>query len=266
MLSVDKLTASIHRSTIIQDICLHVDRREFIGIIGPNGSGKSTLLKTIYLILKPDSGVITLDGDNIQQISARRTAQKMAVVSQEAPILFEFSVQEIVYMGRSPHKRLLEGDTADDQRIVEDALTRVDMLRYKDRSFTSLSGGEKQRVMIARALAQQATFLVLDEPTNHLDIHHQLQIMDLVKVLDVTVIAALHDLNLAAAYCDRLYMLDDGKLVAMGTPAEVLTVQNLRDIFGVETDIMIHPITRKTHITFLTEWITKQHNSLLLHV
>ncbi|GAX90306.1 heme ABC transporter ATP-binding protein [Effusibacillus lacus] len=252
-LTVENVSVSIDKKTLLRNIGLRVEAGEFVGMIGPNGSGKSTLLKSVYRILQPDAGIITLDGEEIHRMSPRQTAQRMAVVRQESPVEFDFSVREIVMMGRSPHKRLLESDTAQDREIVDDALSRVGMQEFLERSYTTLSGGEKQRVLIARALAQQAKFLVLDEPTNHLDIRYQLQIMDLVKVLNVTVLAALHDLNIAAVYCDRLYVIESGEIVAFGTPEEVLRTDIIRDVFGVETEVIIHPITGKPHITFFSD-------------
>ena len=250
---VEGVSVSIQDKNIIADIQLQVKSGQFVGLIGPNGSGKSTLLKSIYRLNKPDCGIITLDHDNIYELSAKKTAQKMAVVSQESQHTFEFSVKEIVLMGRAPHKKMMETETVKDIRIAQEALEKVGLASYGDRLISTLSGGEKQRVMVARALAQQAKYLVLDEPTNHLDIHHQLQLMDLVKTLDITVIAALHDLNIAAVYCDYIYVLNHGKLAVSGKPEEVLTEAMLKEIFRVKTNIIQHPITGKTHITFLSD-------------
>lgn len=250
---VDGVTYHIKEKAIINDISLTIQRGEIIGVIGPNGSGKSTFLKTVYRVLKPCSGMVTLDETNIYRMSSKQLSQKMAVVSQETNMLFDFSVMEMVMMGRSPHKKLLETYTHEDQQIVMEALEQVGMEDYADRSFLTLSGGEKQRVMIARTLAQKAEILILDEPTNHLDIHHQLQILDVVKGLNLTVMTALHDLNLASSYCDRILVLNSGSTVAFGTPEAVLTKELLADVFRVITDVKVHPITGKTHITFLSE-------------
>jgi len=246
------MSARVNQVPILTKINLDIRQGEFVGVIGPNGSGKSTLLKHIYRVLLPEDGMILLENKDILHIHPKELARKMAVVSQESPVIFDFSVQEIVLMGRSPHKRLLELDSTIDYQMVEQALEQVGLKEYSQRSFASLSGGEKQRVLIARALAQQATFLVLDEPTNHLDIQHQLQILELVRRLKITVVAALHDLNLAAMYCDRLIVLQNGEIVANGTPEEVLTRTMLREVFGVATEVTIHPLTGKTHITFLS--------------
>jgi iron complex transport system ATP-binding protein len=180
----------------------------------------------------------------------RKVGRRMGVVQQETNTEFEFTVREMVLMGRSPHKGMFDRDSEEDFRIVEEALERVDMLPFAGRSFPTLSGGEKQRVLIARALAQQARFLVLDEPTNHLDIRYQLEMLDLVKGLSVTTLAALHDLNLAAYYCDRLYMLHSGEVVASGAPQEVLHPGLIRTVYGVGSEVRVHPLTGKPHITF----------------
>ncbi|TYR81282.1 ABC transporter ATP-binding protein [Priestia megaterium] len=236
---------------IVQDVSMVVKEGEFVGVIGPNGSGKSTLLKMASRILNPDNGQVFLNDCLLSELPAKKIAQELAVVSQETTLTFDFSVQEIVWMGRTPYKKLFQLDTETDAEIVCQALNRVGMNGYEERSFMSLSGGEKQRVLIARALAQQAKIIILDEPTNHLDIRHQLQLMELVKKLKLTVVAALHDLNLASVYCDYLYVIQNGQVVLTGKPETVLTEDHLREIFGVETEVSIHPVTKKPHITFL---------------
>ena len=191
---------------------------ELVGIIGPNGSGKSTLLKCIYRVLKPAAGAVYLDGRELERYTCKESARRLAVVAQHNYYNFDFSVQDVVLMGRAPHKRALDRDSAEDYRIVREALETVGMADFAARSFSTLSGGEQQRVILARALAQQTPCLILDEPTNHLDINYQLQLMDLVRGLNRTVIAAVHDLNMAAMYCDRLYAVKDGEVVGAGTP------------------------------------------------
>ncbi|MBY7142306.1 ABC transporter ATP-binding protein [Virgibacillus sp. NKC19-3] len=249
---VDHVSFSIQEKQIISDIHFQAKSGQLVGIIGPNGCGKSTLLKNIYRLYKPDCGRIMLDHKNMNEIPSKEVAQKLAVVSQEPAGIFDFSVREIVLMGRAPHKKMMESDSLKDQNIAEKALHQVGLDSYGDRSITTLSGGEKQRVMVARALTQQARVLVLDEPTNHLDIDHQLQLMDLVKTLNVTVITALHDLNMASSYCDWIYVMNHGEIVKSGTPETVLTEAILQEVFRVNTHIIKHPITGKTHITFLS--------------
>lgn len=251
-LIAEQVSVMLDGKEILDHVDLQAKPGTFVGLIGPNGSGKSTLLKSIYRVRKPDAGLVTVDGEDIYQLSPRQTAQRMAVVRQEGTVEFDFTVREIVLMGRSAHKRLFQSDTEEDFSLVERALARTGMQAFAERSFLSLSGGEKQRVLIARALVQEAKLLVLDEPTNHLDIRYQLQIMDLLKSLRLTVLAALHDLNIAATYCDRIYVIQEGRIAAAGTPEQVLNPEMLREVFGVETDVYVHPKTGKKHIVFFS--------------
>ena len=223
-ITTEDIQVGFHARQILKGISIESKDKELVGIIGPNGSGKSTLLKCIYRILKPDAGAVYLDGEELHSMSVKSSARKMAVVAQHNYYNFDFTVREVVLMGRAPHKKALERDNAKDYRIVEEALKTVQMDAFADRTFSTLSGGEQQRVILARALAQQTPALILDEPTNHLDITHQIMLMELVKKLNVTVISAIHDLNIAAAYCDKIYVLKDGVLEGYGTPQEVRMV------------------------------------------
>lgn len=254
-MQMEGLTFSYGEQEAADQVTLRVREGEFIGLIGPNGSGKSTVLKNIYRALKPDSGSILLDGENLLTMSYRKSALKLAVVGQENEVPFDFSVEEIVAMGRSPHKRLFEIDDAHDKEIVHHALEHLGIARMSKRNYLHLSGGEKQRVIIARAVAQESDFFILDEPTNHLDISYQMQIFDFIKRLNVTVLSAIHDLNMAALYCDRLYVMKNGKVALQGTPEEVLTAENIYDVFGVRSSVEKHPITGKMAITFLPEGV-----------
>lgn len=231
--AVEDVSVAVDGHQILDQVLLNVQSGEFVGLVGPNGCGKSTLLRTIYRVLKPDAGQISYDGDDVWKLSTREAARRTAVVAQERMGEFDFTVGELVMMGRMPHKSMFEGDGVADRQIVEDALNHVDMATKATRRFMSLSGGEKQRVLVARALAQQARFLVLDEPTNHLDIRHQLDLLILLRQLKVTTLAALHDLNLAARYCDRIVMLDAGKIVAQGRPEDVLTPERIAEVYKV---------------------------------
>ncbi|MBD9735202.1 ABC transporter ATP-binding protein, partial [Streptomyces sp. H28] len=197
------------------------------------------------------SGRVRVDGADAWSLPVRRLARTVAAVVQDAGADFDLAVREVVAMGRTPHKRLLDGDTAEDAALIGDALTAVGARHLADRPFDRLSGGERQRVLIARALAQRPALLVLDEPTNHLDIRHQLDILGALRRLPATVLLALHDLNLAAYYCDRLHVLCDGEVVASGTPAEVLTPGLLAEVYGVAADVGVHPGTGAPHVTFL---------------
>ena len=253
MLKLKNIGFSIDEKSILHNITCTVNEGKFIGIIGPNGSGKSTMLKVIYRHLKQTEGIVTLHEKEIWQTPPKKLAQQMAVVSQETPLLFDFTVKDLVLMGRMPYKKWLSSDKREDFQIVEESMALADVAHLANRTLQQLSGGEKKRVMLARALAQKANILVLDEPTNHLDIEHQLQMMDLVKDLPITILAALHDLNLAAAYCDELLVMKDGTLYASGTPQQVLTEETLRHVFRVKAGISTNPFTNKLHLFFYTK-------------
>ena len=240
-IQTDNIQVSFGSKTILQDISLDIRDKEFVGIIGPNGSGKSTFLKCLYRVLQPNHGKIFFDGTEMSSLSHRDTALKMAVVAQHSTVNFDFSVLEMVLMGRSPYKGLLDRDQIDDYEIARHALSQVGLSDFESRNFNTLSGGEQQRVILARALAQRTECLVLDEPTNHLDIKYQLELMTIVKRLDATVVSAIHDLNLASIYCDRLIALKDGSVVCTGTPHEVLTEETIRHIYGVSATVQTLP-------------------------
>lgn len=249
-LQVDNVRWSVDGKPILRDVSLAVESGSITGLIGPNGSGKSSLLRCIYRALKPDSGSITLDGNDLTRMGNRETARRIAVVLQEYPSDFQFTVGEIVSMGRNPHKGMFDRDTPADRGIIRGALARVGLAGFSHRNFNTLSGGEKQRVIIARTLAQQASFLVLDEPTNHLDIRYQLETMELVRDLGLTTLAALHDLNIAADYCDLIHVIDEGRIVASGNPAEVLQSGIIAEVFRVGTLVGAHPLTGRPHVSF----------------
>ena len=207
---------------IVHRVSVQVKDRQFVGLLGPNGSGKTTLLKSIYRVLKPSEGAVCIDGEDIRRMSYRESAKRTGVVSQFTSMSFDFSVEEMVLMGRAPHKTALSRDTEEDYRIAEEALRRVDMLEI----------------------------LVLDEPTNHLDIKYQIQIMDVVKSLGVGVLAALHDLNLTLMYCDYVYVLKNGSVVAEGPTEDVITEALIRRVYEVDCSVQRHPKTGKLHVVF----------------
>ncbi|MCE6999667.1 ABC transporter ATP-binding protein [Saccharothrix sp. S26] len=231
---------------ILRGVDLHAPDREVHGIVGPNGSGKSTTLRCVYRALRPSGGAVLLDGRDIAGARVRDTAEHLAALTQDSHVEFDFTVTEVVAMGRLPHR----GSPEDDEEVVAEALSRVDAAHLAHRGFLSLSGGERQRVLIARALAQRPKVLVLDEPTNHLDINHQLAVLSLVRGLGVTVLAVLHDLNLAAAHCDRLHVLDGGRVVRSGTPEEVLTPEVLHEVFRVRAHVVRHPTSGVPQLLF----------------
>ncbi|WP_017904777.1 ABC transporter ATP-binding protein [Pseudomonas asplenii] len=242
-----------HHQFQLRDANLRVAAGEFVGLIGPNGSGKTSLLKCAYRFSQPESGEVLLEHQNVWKQSPRWCAQRIAVVLQEFPDAFGLTVDEVVSMGRTPHKTLFDGETALDRTLVHQALESVGMLGFEEHAFATLSGGEKQRVILARALAQQPQLLILDEPTNHLDPRYQLELLSLVRRLKIGTLASIHDLNLAAAFCDRLYVLDHGHVVASGTPQEVLNPELLRTVFGVEALVDTHPLGGYPRITWITQ-------------
>ncbi|MFE9372032.1 ABC transporter ATP-binding protein [Streptomyces sp. NPDC006711] len=237
---------------LLHDITLHAADGETVGLVGPNGSGKTTLLRCVYATLRPTSGRVLLDGADLHALPARARARRLATVPQDADAGgIELSVREIVAMGCSPHHRFWEADTAADDALVRDALARLGIANLAARPFPSLSGGERRRALVARALVQQPDLIVLDEPTNHLDIRYQLEVLSLVRELGTVNLLALHDLNLAAQYCDRLCVLADGRIVAAGAPADVLTPDLLREVYGVEADVGVHPTTGAPTVVYL---------------
>ena len=248
-IKAENINITLEKNNILKGINIEVDNKEVVGIIGPNGSGKSTLLKCIYRVLKPNDGAILLDEVDIKDMTVKESSKKLAVLSQHNNYNFDFTVKDIVLMGRSPHKKFMERDNKEDYDIVNEALKKVDMLEFKDRSFQSLSGGEQQRVILARALAQQPQCLILDEPTNHLDIKYQLQLMRIVKSLNIEVIAAIHDLNIAAMYCDKIYVLKDGQVIKYGNPKDVLTKELIKEVYEVDAELRVDK--ERVHISYL---------------
>lgn len=249
VLNISSLSFNFGSKNILADIDLSIKDNGIVGIIGPNGSGKSTLLKCIYRVLKPKTGTIFIDGKNINDYQFKETAKKMAVVAQHNDTHFDFNVLEMVLIGRSPHKKFMERDSAEDIELAYKALEQVNMKDFADRNFSSLSGGEKQRIILARALVQNTDCLILDEPTNHLDIKHQLHFMSLAKDLKITVISAIHDLNIAAMYCDKIYALKEGQIIASGSVDEVITEEVIKTLYDVEAKI-IYDEEKKPHVIF----------------
>ncbi|MEV0317973.1 ABC transporter ATP-binding protein [Streptomyces sp. NPDC050658] len=212
-----------------------------VGLLGPNGSGKSTLLRLLSGVLSPASGVVTLDGSPLPELGRRTVARRLAVVDQHADTQVELTVRDVVRLGRVPHRRAWSAPAARDDEAVSDALARTGLADRAAQSWHTLSGGERQRVQIARALAQEPRELLLDEPTNHLDIQHQLDLLALVTDLPVTTVVALHDLNLAAMFCDHLLVLHEGTAHAAGTPAEVITEELIAKVYGVRAVVTREP-------------------------
>ncbi len=236
---------------ILSNVTLEVRPGEMLGLVGPNGSGKSSLLRCIYRYYTPSDGVIYLDGTDLNTIALGESARKTAAVLQESTTEFQIRVFDAVLLGRSPHKRIFERDTPKDYELAMAALKAVDLDKLARRFVGTLSGGEKQRMLIARGLCQQAGLLILDEPTNHLDVRHQLEVLSRIASLPISTIAALHDLNFAALFCDTLLVLNQGQIVAQGSPEKVLTQQMIKQVYGVESKVSIQPETGKPSISYL---------------
>jgi iron complex transport system ATP-binding protein len=236
---------------VLDSVSLDVQRGTVVGLLGPNGSGKTTLLRVISGVLKPQSGRVLIDGQPIEQLTRRALARRVAVVPQETHSTFDFSVIDIVLMGRYPHLGTFELEGASDQAIARDALAATGTTDLERRLFATLSGGEKQRVVIASALAQASDMLLLDEPTASLDLGYQLEIAALLRRLNTergtTMIVSTHDLNLAAALCDRVVLLRQGRVMAQGTMEDTLTAANIRLLYGVDADVQYH--SRAGHLT-----------------
>ena len=247
-LQLEEVSVDLGGRRIVSGVDLAVGDGQLVGLLGPNGSGKSTLLKAIYRVHPPAGGRVLIDGVDLLALPARQAARRVAVVAQETTVEFDFTVWEIVMMGRIPHKRGWERDNSHDRDVVADALERVGCTDLAHRSYNTLSGGEKQRALIARAVAQGADHLILDEPTNHLDIRYQLEVLELVAGLGVTVLAALHDLSQAALFCDQAYLIADGQIVTGGPPTQVITSEAIRHAYGADVLVIDHPDTGTPHL------------------
>ncbi|RLV56244.1 ABC transporter ATP-binding protein [Aeromicrobium phragmitis] len=249
-LSVQEVTVSFSGSAVLQGATVLVPEGGFTGIIGPNGSGKSTLLRSIARLLAPDGGAIVIGDDDIARLPRRELARRLALVEQNVTTDIDLTALQVVLLGRIPHQSAWQGSSEVDRAIALHHLEKVGMADKADRSWHRLSGGEQQRVQLARAFAQEPTVLALDEPTNHLDIAHALQLLATVQHIGLTVVAALHDLNLAAMFCDHLMVLHEGRVMSSGAPEEVLTPELLRAVYGVEASVEPNPITGRVAISF----------------
>lgn len=255
LLKISQVSGGYHRELIIKDVSLEVRQGDFLGIIGPNGSGKTTLLRLATRLLHAVSGRILFGGKDILRMDLKEFCRKVAFVSQDINASFSFSVMELVLMGRIPHLKRLEFETKKDLEIARSALSMTDTLDLRERRIDELSAGERQRVVIARALAQEPVLLFLDEPTAHLDIGHQVQVLDLLKRLkrqiNLTVVMVLHDLNLASAYCNRIVLLDKGAIFKEGNPAEVLTYQNIEAVYNTLVLVNTNSVTGKPNVVLI---------------
>lgn len=243
LFEADALTVVLSGTPVLRDLTFCIEVGTWVGLVGPNGSGKTTLLRAVAGLL-PHTGTLALDGRPVRAWSPSALARRIAFVRQSTPLTFDFTVEELVLLGRSPHKRWLERYSSEDRDRCRDALACVDLEGFAQRSVLALSGGERQRVFLAQALAQEADLLLLDEPTTHLDVHYQYEFLNVVRDLvqaGRTVLAVFHDLALAARYADRLLVLHRGRLAASGAPTDVLTESLLADVFRMDARLDTAP-------------------------
>ncbi len=268
-LQVNNLAFRYGKKEVLKNINMSIKPGTFISIIGPNGSGKSTLLKNISTYLKPQKGIILLDSVEITKQPRRELSKKISFVPQNTSLEFDFKVKDMVMMGRHPYIKKLKGETLDDVKVVERAMLYTNISMLSHRMFNELSGGEKQRVILAQALAQEPKILLLDEPVSHLDLQHQIEILDLIKKMSIieslTVIAVLHDLNMASSYSDYIVMLKEGSIVYEGVPETVLNQQNIAEVFNINVHINGNPMTGKPYIYTLSG-ITKPKKDKKIHI
>jgi iron complex transport system ATP-binding protein len=248
-LDIADVSVQIAGRRIIDHVSLGADG-DVVGLVGPNGSGKSTVLRTVYRMLRPETGHVSAAGRDVWSMRAREAARITAAVVQDSPSDLNLTVLECVATGRVPHGRLLGTGAEGDDDSVRRAMDTAGVTSFADRDVGTLSGGERQRVHLARALAQEPRILVLDEPTNHLDVRHQLDLLSLVRGLNITTLVTLHDLNLAAAYCDRIVVLSNGSVVATGAPEEVFTPGLLMEVFGVHAARVTNPLTGRLQLVY----------------
>lgn len=252
MISTKNLKVGYEEKVIIEGLNVRVNKGEVLSIIGPNGCGKSTLLKTLCRMIKPMSGNIFIEDEDIRKIKNKTISQKICLLSQHNSPPLDLTVEELVYFGRMPHKKWYETRTTEDRKIVDWAIENTGLTKYKNTPIGGLSGGERQRAYIAQALCQKPEVLLLDEPTTYLDISYQLELMELVreinKKFNITIIMVLHELNQASKYSDRLIMMKNGKIVSDGEPNEIINKEIIKDVYNIECDIDQDPISHKPRI------------------
>ncbi len=252
-IEVKNLKFGYKEDLVLKDIFFDIKKGTFLSIIGPNGSGKSTILKILNNIYYPESASILIEGKDINKFKKKELARKIALVPQDTAINYEFTVEEVVLMGRHPYKGRFEMENKDDYKLVEDALKLTNTYYLKNRMITELSGGERQRVLIARALAQEPSIILLDEPTAHLDINHQIEILNLLKTLNrekgTTIVLVIHDINLGIRYSDEILMLNKGRILGRGKPEKVITKENIKEAYDLKVEIDMNKHTDKIYLT-----------------
>jgi iron complex transport system ATP-binding protein len=248
ILHVHNLHWSAGDTPILSDISFNIPKGAFVGLIGPNGAGKSSLMRCLYGVNKPQSGEIFLYDKNLLSMPAREQAKNVAVILQEHTNHMGLNVWEVVAQGLTPHKGLFEWTNNRDLINIEYAIQQMDLYSLQNQPFEQLSGGEKQRVMLARAQVQNPQLLIMDEPTNHLDVHYQIEVLNTVKKMDISVLASIHDLNLAAAFCDYLLVIDKGRIVDQGLPKDVLTENMISNVFKTCVSVDKHPLCHSDQV------------------
>lgn len=261
ILNVCNLSWATANNQILSDISFQVQAGSFTGMLGPNGAGKSSLLRCLYRYITPQNGLVELNGQDISSLSNYEFARKVAVVLQHTPQHFDLSVFDVVALGLIPHKSMFSSNSQSDLVLINTAIEQVGLSDKANSNFETLSGGEKQRVMIARAIVQRPQLLLMDEPTSHLDVKYQIQIMELAKSLGITIIASFHDINLASALCDQLLILKQGRLHISGTPKNVITEETLSTVFDVCAKVSAHPQHHTPHVTYFYGYLDKISNS-----
>ena len=252
MIKIDHLDVVRDHGFSLNNIDLIIPDGKMYGLVGPNGSGKSTLIETVCNKIHPDSGKISIDGKNISEYKIKELAKTISVMFQKSEIS-DFEIEDVVLAGRTPYKNIFEQFNSEDEEKAISAIHLVNMDDYLGRRLSSLSGGEQQRIFLARCLTQSSSHIIMDEPTNHLDIKHQLDILNIVKKSKLTILCAIHDLNLAALFCDAIAVMNKGKIVAVGTPEEVLTPSLILDVFGVVATVKINELTGKVNVTYIPD-------------
>ncbi|SFL05599.1 iron complex transport system ATP-binding protein [Halogranum rubrum] len=269
VLDIDDVAVSLGDVRVLDGVSAAVDRGTFVGLVGPNGAGKTTLLRTLNAALRPDEGTVRVTGQNVAELSAKEVGRLVATVPQDTSLSFDFSVRQTVEMGRTPYLSRFGGMRPEDHELVDRAMKQTAVDEFADRAITAISGGERQRVLLARALAQDTPLVLLDEPTASLDINHQVRTLELVRELvddGKTVVAAIHDLNLAAHYCDELLLLGEGRILASGPPESVLTESTLERAFGANAVVSRHPVTGSVYVTALPDQRTHGEADGRVHV
>ncbi|ONI88200.1 histidinol phosphatase [Actinosynnema sp. ALI-1.44] len=257
---------SVKGHRLLDSIDMVAQAGKTVGLLGPNGSGKSTLLRLLAGLRRPDAGTVRYDDTSLRDLSRRMLARRLAVVEQDVSAHNHVNVRQVVELGRTPFRGRFDALTGHDRRVVDAALERVDIADKQDQSWNTLSGGEKQRAQLARALAQEPREILLDEPTNHLDIRHQLELLDLLRSLDITCVIALHDLNLAVRYCDHVVILDHGMVVAAGIPEAVLTPDLIESVYGVNVLVDREPTTDILRVTYLAATPPRRPSRKAIHL